>query len=104
MQAPRAWYDRLGTYHLKYEFIKGVVDNTLFVLKFDNNILSMQIYIDDIIFGATMNNFCHKFEKMMQDEFDMFMMDQLKYFLRFHVKQSKDGIFIIKKIYNNELI
>ena len=56
--------------------------------------LVVQIYIDDIIFGATNEILYKEFTKLMQEEFEMSLMDELNYFIGVHVKQTKDGIFI----------
>nr|GEU32906.1 retrovirus-related Pol polyprotein from transposon TNT 1-94 [Tanacetum cinerariifolium] len=34
-------------------FFKGTIDLTLFIRRFDNDILVVQVYVDDIIFGST---------------------------------------------------
>nr|GFA77239.1 copia protein [Tanacetum cinerariifolium] len=52
-QAPRAWYETLATYLLKNGFQRGTIDQTLFIKKKQKDILLVQIYVDDIIFGAT---------------------------------------------------
>nr|GEZ07904.1 retrovirus-related Pol polyprotein from transposon TNT 1-94 [Tanacetum cinerariifolium] len=51
-QAPRAWYDELLTFVLQNHFFKGTIDPTLFIRRFDDNILVVQVYVDDIIFDA----------------------------------------------------
>nr|GEV66018.1 reverse transcriptase domain-containing protein [Tanacetum cinerariifolium] len=38
-QAPRAWYDELSTFLLQNHFFKGTTDTTLFIRRFDNDIL-----------------------------------------------------------------
>nr|GEV78991.1 retrovirus-related Pol polyprotein from transposon TNT 1-94 [Tanacetum cinerariifolium] len=38
-QAPRAWYDELSTFLLHNHFFKGTIDPTLFIRRFDNDIL-----------------------------------------------------------------
>ena len=40
--------------------------------------LIVQIYVDDIIFGATNEELCQEFSKLMQGEFEMSMMGELK--------------------------
>ncbi|GJS54696.1 retrovirus-related pol polyprotein from transposon TNT 1-94 [Tanacetum coccineum] len=50
-QAPRAWYDELSTFLLHNHFFKGTIDPTLFIRRFDDDILVVQVYVDDIIFG-----------------------------------------------------
>nr|GEW68046.1 retrovirus-related Pol polyprotein from transposon TNT 1-94 [Tanacetum cinerariifolium] len=52
-QAPRAWYDELSTFLLQNHFFNGTIDPMLFIRCFDNNILVVQVYVDDIIFGST---------------------------------------------------
>nr|GFC82505.1 retrovirus-related Pol polyprotein from transposon TNT 1-94 [Tanacetum cinerariifolium] len=52
-QAPRAWYDELSTFHLQNHFFKGTIDPTLFIRCFQDDILVVQVYVDDIIFGST---------------------------------------------------
>jgi hypothetical protein len=50
-----------------------------------------QIYVDDIIFGSTNQKSCEEFSRVMTQKFEMSMMGELTYFLRFQVKQLKDG-------------
>ncbi|GKB91171.1 putative ribonuclease H-like domain-containing protein [Tanacetum coccineum] len=52
-QAPRAWYETLSTYLLENRFRRGTIDKTLFIKKIKNDILLVQVYVDDIIFGST---------------------------------------------------
>lgn len=54
----------------------------------------MQIYTNDIIFYATNEYLCEEFSMFMQKEFDMSIMRELKFFLRFQIKQLKNKIFI----------
>jgi len=57
----------------------------------------VQIYVDDIIFGSTNASLCKEFSKLMQDEFDMSMMGELKLFLEIQINQCKDGVYVHKK-------
>nr|GFB05322.1 hypothetical protein [Tanacetum cinerariifolium] len=50
-QAPRVWYDELSTFLLQNHFFKGTTDPTLFIRRFVDDILVVQVYVDDIIFG-----------------------------------------------------
>ncbi|GJU52408.1 retrovirus-related pol polyprotein from transposon TNT 1-94 [Tanacetum coccineum] len=52
-QAPKAWYDRLKSFLIKHEYSMGMVDNTLFTKKSQSDLIIVQIYVDDIIFGST---------------------------------------------------
>nr|GFB45980.1 putative ribonuclease H-like domain-containing protein [Tanacetum cinerariifolium] len=57
-QAPRAWYETLATYLLENGFQRGTIDQTLFIKKQQKDILLVQIYVDDIIFGAINKAMC----------------------------------------------
>nr|GEY17769.1 putative ribonuclease H-like domain-containing protein [Tanacetum cinerariifolium] len=52
-QAPRAWYERLSTFLLKHGYRRGTIDKTLFIKKNSKDIMLVQVYVDDIIFGST---------------------------------------------------
>nr|GEV24681.1 hypothetical protein [Tanacetum cinerariifolium] len=80
-QAPRTWYDMLYSFLLSQKFSKGAVDPTLFTKKAGRDILSVQIYVDDIIFASTNPAMCDKFAKIMTLKFKMLMMGQMTFFL-----------------------
>jgi len=103
-QAPRAWYDRLSNFLIKNDFKRGQVDTTLFRRTLEKDILVVQIYVDDIIFGSTNASLCKKFSKLMQNDFEMSMMGKLKFFLRIQVNQSKDEVYIHQTKYTKELL
>ena len=76
-QAPRSWHEILSNFLLEKGFSKGKVDLTLFIKKSNHDLLIVQIYVDDIIFGATNHCLCEEFSKLMQGEFEMSMMREL---------------------------
>ncbi|GJT46067.1 ribonuclease H-like domain-containing protein [Tanacetum coccineum] len=45
------------------------------------DILLVQVYVDDIIFGSTKKELCVEFEKLMHDKFQMSSMGELTFFL-----------------------
>nr|GEZ18540.1 retrovirus-related Pol polyprotein from transposon TNT 1-94 [Tanacetum cinerariifolium] len=92
-QAPRAWYETLANYLLENGFQRGKIDQTLFIKKQKGDILLVQVYVDDIIFGSTIKELCKPFEKLMKDKFQMSLMGELTFFLGLQVKQKEDGIF-----------
>ncbi|GJR48307.1 putative ribonuclease H-like domain-containing protein [Tanacetum coccineum] len=80
-QAPRAWYETLSTYLLDNGFQRGKIDKTLFIKRDKCDILLVQVYVDDIIFGSTKKSLCTGFEKMMHKKFQMSSMGELPFFL-----------------------
>ncbi|GJZ99939.1 retrovirus-related pol polyprotein from transposon TNT 1-94 [Tanacetum coccineum] len=103
-QAPRAWYETLSTFLIEHKFVRGKIDNTLFVYKTQTDVILVQIYVDDIIFGSTNIKLCKQFAKLMTQRYEMSMMGVLTYFLRFQIKQSKRGILINQEKYVKDLL
>ncbi|GJS49101.1 retrovirus-related pol polyprotein from transposon TNT 1-94 [Tanacetum coccineum] len=64
-QSPRAWYKILSTILTEQKFVRGKIDNTLFVYKTQTGVILVQIYVDDIIFGSTSIKLCKQFAKLM---------------------------------------
>ncbi|GKA01209.1 putative ribonuclease H-like domain-containing protein [Tanacetum coccineum] len=79
-QAPRAWYETLSTYLLENRFRRGTIDKTLLFKKDKSDILLVQVYVDDIIFGSTKKTLC------------------------LQVQQKEDGIFISQDKYVAEIL
>ena len=50
------------------------MDTTLFCKNYDSQFISVQIYANNIIFGATKEPLCEDFSKLMQAKFKMSMM------------------------------
>ncbi|GJT03238.1 retrovirus-related pol polyprotein from transposon TNT 1-94 [Tanacetum coccineum] len=103
-QAPRAWYDELLKFLISKGFTKGIIDPTLFTIKYGKDILLMQIYVDDIIFGSINPKFSKRFEKLMHGRFEMSLMGEMKLFLGLQIHQSLRGIFINQAKYTLEIL
>ncbi|GJV61393.1 retrovirus-related pol polyprotein from transposon TNT 1-94 [Tanacetum coccineum] len=93
-QALRAWYNELLNFLMSKGFTKGTIDPTLFTIRYGEDILLVQIYVDDIIFGSTNPKFSKRFEKLMHSRFEMSLMGEMKFFLGLRIHQSPRGIFI----------
>ncbi|GKE63340.1 putative ribonuclease H-like domain-containing protein, partial [Tanacetum coccineum] len=103
-QAPKAWYATLSTFLLKSGYIKGTIDKTFFIKKDKNNIMLVQVYVDDIIFGYTKKSWCDEFEAFMKSRFQISCIGELTFFLRLQVQQKEDGIFISQDKYVAEIL
>nr|GEX51071.1 hypothetical protein [Tanacetum cinerariifolium] len=68
------------------------------------DIMLVQVYVDDIIFGSTNKSWCDEFEELMKNRFQMSSMGELTFFLRLQVKQKEDGIFISQDKYVTEIL
>nr|GFB14459.1 retrovirus-related Pol polyprotein from transposon TNT 1-94 [Tanacetum cinerariifolium] len=99
-QAPRAW----STFLLQNGFSKGIIDLTLFTRRFDDDIIVVQVYVDDIIFGSTNPRYATLFSDLMKSSFEMSMMGEMAFFLGLQVNQYPNGIYINQSNYVNEIL
>ncbi|GJR24718.1 uncharacterized mitochondrial protein-like protein [Tanacetum coccineum] len=86
------------------KLIKGQIDKTLFIKRHKDDILLVQVYVDDIIFGSTKKQMSNEFETLMHNKFQMSSMGELSFFLGLQVKQKSDGIFISQDKYVAEIL
>jgi hypothetical protein len=80
------------------------VDKTLFTLKYDIDFLLDHIYVDDIIFSGSSHTLMSRFQEIMKNEFQMFIMGELTFFLGIQVKQTREDNFIHQSKYTKDLI
>ncbi|GJY34804.1 putative ribonuclease H-like domain-containing protein, partial [Tanacetum coccineum] len=84
---------------VKSAFLYGSIDE-----EHKRDIILVQVYVDDIIFGSTKKAWCDEFEALMKGEFEMSAMRELIFFLGLQVQQRPDGIFISQDKYVQEIL
>nr|GFA92887.1 uncharacterized mitochondrial protein AtMg00810-like [Tanacetum cinerariifolium] len=89
---------------LQNHFFKGTIDPTLFIRRFQDDILVVQVYVDDIIFGSTHPRYIQLSSDLMKSRFKMSMMGEMTFFLGLQVNQSTCGIFINQSKYVLEIL
>jgi hypothetical protein len=102
-QAPRVWYETLRDFLLSKGFIMEKVNTTLFTKKIGKDLFMLQIYVDNIIFGSTNQDYYDEFRKMMANEFEMSMIGELSYFLSLQIKQLKNRTFVSQEKYIKDI-
>jgi hypothetical protein len=85
-QAPRAWYGRLRGFLFRKGFQMRKVDKAFFLLRQGDDILIVQVYVDDIVFGGSSHSLVARFAEDMSKEFKMSMMEELQFFLGLPIK------------------
>ena len=93
-KVPRDWYERLHKYLVKIGF-ERIDDNNNMYIKSEKgkDIIILEIFVDDIIFGGKVilrKDFADK----MKHEFEMSMFGEIKFFVRLQVYQLKHSIFV----------
>ncbi|GKF25411.1 uncharacterized mitochondrial protein-like protein, partial [Tanacetum coccineum] len=98
----------LGMLHYQHleehGYRRGTIDKTLFIKKDKKDIMLVQVYVDDIIFGSTRKSWCDEFEALMKGRFQMSSMGELIFFLGLQVKQKTDGIFTSQDKYVADML
>jgi len=82
----------------------GKVDTTLFTKRIAKDLFVCQIYVDDIMFRSTNQEFCEEFAEMMAHEFEMSIIGELSYFLGLQIKQMKNDTFVSQGKYIKDMI
>nr|GEU47879.1 hypothetical protein [Tanacetum cinerariifolium] len=103
-QAPREWYDELSKFLTSKGFAKGTIDPTIFTIRYGKDILLVQIYVNDIIFGSPNPKYSKRLEKLMHSRFEMSLMGEMKFFSGLQIYQSPSGIFINQAKYTLEIL
>jgi hypothetical protein len=103
-QALRAWYGRLRGFMFERGFETEKVDQTLYLLRQGRDILIVQVYMDDIVFGGSSYSLVARFVEDMSREFEMNMMGELQFFLGLQIKQSKEGTFVHEAKYTKDIV
>nr|GEW80666.1 hypothetical protein [Tanacetum cinerariifolium] len=87
--------------NVKTAFLHGSLKEDV---RFDDDILVVHVYVDDIIFGTTDPRYATLFSDLMKSRFEMSMMEELTFFLGLQVNQSPSGIFINQSKYVHEIL
>jgi hypothetical protein len=103
-RASWAWHARFKIFLLEHGYVMESIYKTIFTLKYSNDFLLVQIYVDDIIFDASSYVLVSSFQEMMEKEFQMSMMRELTFFLGIQVKKMKQDIFVHQAKYTKDLI
>jgi hypothetical protein len=82
----------------------GKVDQTLFLLRQGRDILIVQVYVYDIVFGGSSNSLVARFAEDMSKEFEMSMMGEWQFFLGLRIRQSKEGTFVHQAKYTKDIV
>ncbi|GKA23265.1 putative ribonuclease H-like domain-containing protein [Tanacetum coccineum] len=88
----------------KHGYMRGTIDKTLFIKKDKKDIMLVQVYVDDIIFGSTRKSWCDEFKALMKGRYQISSMGELIFFLGLQVKQKTYGIFISQDKYVADML
>ena len=85
-QAPRAWYCRIDDFLKSIGFFKSHSDDAnVYVLKRDNHIVILILYVDDLIITGGNEEQIHHIQKQLKSEFEMTDLGLMHFCLRIEV-------------------
>ena len=82
----------------------GKCRSNLYIKMDKGNMIIIEVYVDDIIFGSDDDRLSQQFAKDMKSEFEMSLLGNLNLFLCLHTSQLNDGLFISKSKYIKEML
>ncbi|XP_071688466.1 uncharacterized mitochondrial protein AtMg00810-like [Rutidosis leptorrhynchoides] len=85
-------------------FRRGVIDQTLFIKESGDDIMLVQVFVDDIIFGSTDQKMVDEFEEVMQKRFKISSLGAINFFLGLQVDQTEKGIFLHQSKYVADIL
>jgi hypothetical protein len=103
-QSPIAWFGRFSVAMKKYGYKPSNSDHTLFLKHRLGKATTLIIYVDDMIITGDDIEEISQLQKQLATEFEMKNLGGLKYFLGIEVARSKQGIFLSKRKYVQDLL
>ena len=76
----------------------------MYIKKDIDNILIIEVYVDDIIFGSDDDSLSQQFAKDMEKEFEMYFLGELTFFLGLQISQWTEYMLITKTKYIKEML
>lgn len=103
-QSPRNWFAKLTSSLRKYGFQQSHADHTLFTYRKGDDILSVLVYVDDILVAGNNPTLCTSFKRYLDDCFRLKDLGPLKYFLGIECARSSEGMFINQRKYALDIL
>jgi hypothetical protein len=86
-QSPMAWYERLQDF---------LIENAS-RLRINRELFICQVYVDDIIFGSTNENYCKEFGELISKEYESSMIEDLTFFSWFSSQANERRNFHLSR-------
>ena len=103
-QAPHAWFDLFSSFLLRLGFICSTTDSSLFIFRFEDSILLLLVYVDDIIVTSNKQALLSQLVSRLNSKFSMKHLGPLHYFLDIEVLPFSGGLFLSQQKYAHDLI
>ncbi|GAU47169.1 hypothetical protein TSUD_28920 [Trifolium subterraneum] len=103
-QASRKWYEKLSTLLVQQGYHQSQSDHSLFTMKNNEHFTAILVYVDDIIMAGSSIIEIDRMKTILDTNFKIKDLGNLKYFLGLEVAQSSQGIMISQRKYCLDLL
>lgn len=94
-QAPRAWYEKLKHYLLKFGFIHSTSNHSLFYMRKNGKLLLILVYVDDILLIGDDPTLISKLIQNLATVFALKTLGTVTYFLGIQVTKTDSNAYIL---------
>ncbi|RVW79412.1 Retrovirus-related Pol polyprotein from transposon TNT 1-94 [Vitis vinifera] len=103
-QSPRAWFGRFTKSMRAFGYRQSNLDHTLFLKKQHDKIMTLIVYVDDMVVTGNDPEERKALQNYLSREFEMKYLGHLKYFLGIEVSRSSERIFLSQRKYALNLL
>ncbi|RVW46329.1 Retrovirus-related Pol polyprotein from transposon RE1 [Vitis vinifera] len=103
-QSLRAWFGRFTKSMRAFGYRQSNSDHTLFLKKQHGKIMTLIVYVDDMVVTGNDPEERKALQNYLSREFEMKYLGPLKYFLRIEVSRSSEGIFLSQRKYTLDIL
>ncbi|CAJ2648060.1 unnamed protein product [Trifolium pratense] len=103
-QASRKWYEKLTGVLIEHGYHQSLSDHSLFTFQNGTHFTALLVYVDDIILAGNSLDEFQRIKQLLDSQFKIKDLGQLKYFLGIEVAHSKTGITICQRKYCLDLL
>jgi hypothetical protein len=103
-QASRKWYEKLTGVLIAQGYTQATSDHSLFTLHRNSTFTALLVYVDDIILAGNSLAEFTRIKQLLDSQFKIKDLGQLKYFLGIEVAHSQHGISICQRKYCLDLL
>ena len=102
-QAPRAWYGRIDSFPMRFDFTKSKVDPNLYFKVMNDESVILLLYVDDLFLTGE-EKLITDCKKKLVAEFEMKDLGPMHYLLGLEVWQNPENIFLNQGKYAVEIL
>ena len=98
------WIQHIKELIISYGFKQTVLENNLYVLKYDEEVFLLSLYVDGIIIAGSNLDNIHNLKKQFTESFDIKNLGELNHYLDLKIIRSHKSIKIDNSTYARKVV